>query len=113
LKYDYLGEKVLVFCTLQVDLCDNYFRLSCVGAMAYRFVFWMQVQNADDNSYGPGVEAALVFIVQSGHIVVFNNEDGFTPANLRALCDVGNSTKAGSSTGYIGHKYFGYDQLNP
>ncbi|KAG0569647.1 hypothetical protein KC19_6G104700 [Ceratodon purpureus] len=69
------------------------------------------VQNADDNSYGPGVEAALVFIVQCGHVMVFNNEDGFTPANLRALCDVGNSTKAGSSTGYIGHKGIGFKSV--
>lgn len=74
-------------------------------------VFWIQVQNADDNLYGPGVEAAVVFIVQSGHVMVFNNEDGFTPANLRALCDVGNSTKAGSSTGYIGHKGIGFKSV--
>lgn len=69
------------------------------------------MQNADDNSYGPGVEAALVFVVQPHHIVVFNNEDGFTPENLRSLCDVGNSTKAGTSTGYIGHKGIGFKSV--
>lgn len=69
------------------------------------------VQNADDNSYAPGVEAALVFVVQSGHVMVFNNEVGFTSANLRALCDVGNSTKTGSSTGYIGHKGIGFKSV--
>lgn len=74
-------------------------------------LFGMQVQNADDNSYAPGVEAALVFVVQSGHVMVFNNEVGFTSANLRALCDVGNSTKTGSSTGYIGHKGIGFKSV--
>ena len=79
--------------------------------MAYRFDFLMQVQNADDNLYGPKVKAAHVFIVQSGHVMVLNNEEGFTSANLRALCDVGNSTKAGSSKGYIGHKGIGFKSV--
>lgn len=89
-------------CTFTVE--DSVSILRCFG-------FDLQVQNADDNSYGPGVEAALVFVVQPHHIVVFNNEDGFTPENLRSLCDVGNSTKAGTSTGYIGHKGIGFKSV--
>ncbi|KAL3693177.1 hypothetical protein R1sor_006828 [Riccia sorocarpa] len=69
------------------------------------------VQNADDNSYTAGVEAALVFLIQEGRIVVLNNETGFTAMNMRALCDVGNSTKAGSKTGYIGHKGIGFKSV--
>lgn len=69
------------------------------------------MQNADDNSYRVGAEPALLFVVQHGHIVVLNNEEGFTPTNIRALCDVGNSTKAGTSTGYIGHKGIGFKSV--
>ncbi|KAL2634648.1 hypothetical protein R1flu_006127 [Riccia fluitans] len=69
------------------------------------------VQNADDNSYAPGVEAAMVFLIQEGRIVVLNNETGFTAMNMRALCDVGNSTKAGIKTGYIGHKGIGFKSV--
>ncbi|BFI30056.1 hypothetical protein AXG93_2528s1220 [Marchantia polymorpha subsp. ruderalis] len=69
------------------------------------------VQNADDNSYAAGVEAALVFLIQEGRIVVLNNEVGFTAVNMRALCDVGNSTKAGTKTGYIGHKGIGFKSV--
>lgn len=43
--------------------------------------------------------------------MVMNNEAGFTTANIRALCDVGNSTKAGINTGYIGHKGIGFKSV--
>ncbi|CAM6113575.1 unnamed protein product [Calypogeia fissa] len=69
------------------------------------------VQNADDNAYHQGVEAALLFLIQEGRIVVLNNEKGFTAANIRALCDVGNSTKAGMNVGYIGHKGIGFKSV--
>lgn len=75
------------------------------------FIAFCQVQNADDNSYMAGVEATLVFLVKHGHIVVLNNEQGFTSDNLRALCDVGNSTKAGNNTGYIGNKGIGFKSV--
>jgi hypothetical protein len=35
---------------------------------------------------------------------------GFSEANLRALCDVGNSTKA-ATTGYIGQKGIGFKSV--
>ena len=53
----------------------------------------------------------LVFILQQNRVVVVNNEVGFTPANMKALCDVGNSTKSGSGAGYIGHKGIGFKSV--
>ncbi|GMH20284.1 hypothetical protein Nepgr_022125 [Nepenthes gracilis] len=68
------------------------------------------VQNADDNVYPEEVEPTLIFILQETGIVVLNNERGFTAKNIRALCDVGNSTKKGS-VGYIGQKGIGFKSV--
>lgn len=62
------------------------------------------VQNADDNSYqctGTGYPS-LVFVLERDQIVVLNNEVGFVEKNIRALCDVGRSTKGAHRYGYIG-----------
>ena len=64
------------------------------------------VQNADDNSY-PEYESvagfpSLVFVLEKDKIVVLNNEVGFMEKNIRALCDVGKSTKGAHRYGYIG-----------
>jgi len=64
-------------------------------------------QNADDNAYAPGVAPALEFVLHADRIEVLNNERGFTEAHLRALCDVGRSTKA-AATGFIGQKGIGF-----
>ncbi|CAI0437020.1 unnamed protein product [Linum tenue] len=69
------------------------------------------VQNADDNTYPDNMEPTLVFILQDSGIVVLNNEHGFSPQNIRALCDVGNSTKKVSGTGYIGQKGIGFKSV--
>ncbi|XP_020577355.1 uncharacterized protein LOC110022648 [Phalaenopsis equestris] len=69
------------------------------------------VQNADDNIYPDNVEPELVFILHEKGIVVLNNELGFCAENIRALCDVGNSTKKGSSGGYIGKKGIGFKSV--
>lgn len=71
----------------------------------------LQVQNADDNTYPTNVEPTLAFILQESGIVVLNNERGFSAENIRALCDVGNSTKKGSSAGYIGKKGIGFKSV--
>ncbi|XP_010436625.2 PREDICTED: uncharacterized protein LOC104720419 [Camelina sativa] len=68
------------------------------------------VQNADDNKYPEHVEPTLTFILQKTGIVVLNNECGFMPENIRALCDVGRSTKKGSG-GYIGKKGIGFKSV--
>ncbi|KNA20999.1 hypothetical protein SOVF_047330 isoform B [Spinacia oleracea] len=69
------------------------------------------VQNADDNVYPANVEPTLSFVLQDTGITVLNNEGGFTAKNIRALCDVGNSTKKGSSAGYIGQKGIGFKSV--
>lgn len=51
------------------------------------------VQNADDNTYDRGVEPTLVLDFQAGNVVVRCNEVGFSPENVRAICDVSASTK--------------------
>ncbi|KAM1596297.1 hypothetical protein ACFX1Z_031314 [Malus domestica] len=69
------------------------------------------VQNADDNTYPSNVEPTLTFILQDSGILVLNNERGFSAQNIRALCDVGNSTKKGSNAGYIGQKGIGFKSV--
>ncbi|KAH0448721.1 hypothetical protein IEQ34_022521 [Dendrobium chrysotoxum] len=69
------------------------------------------IQNADDNSYPENVEPTLVFILQENGVIILNNEVGFSAQNMRALCDVGNSTKKGSSGGYIGQKGIGFKSV--
>jgi hypothetical protein len=53
----------------------------------------------------------LAFILQENGIVVLNNERGFSAENIRALCDIGNSTKKGSNMGYIGNKGIGFKSV--
>ncbi|CAN0875182.1 Protein NO VEIN [Linum grandiflorum] len=69
------------------------------------------VQNADDNTYPENMEPTLVFILEESGIVVLNNEHGFSPQNIKALCDVGNSTKKRSGAGYIGKKGIGFKSV--
>ncbi|XP_068725664.1 uncharacterized protein [Montipora capricornis] len=73
------------------------------------------VQNADDNSYPDEGSVAgfpsLVFVLESDKIVVFNNEIGFMEKNIRALCDVGKSTKGAHRYGYIGQKGIGFKSV--
>ena len=65
------------------------------------------IQNADDNTYNIGTfsrgeTASIAFILQQKRITILNNEVGFSEANIRALCDVGKSTKGIHQKGYIG-----------
>ncbi|XP_055813898.1 protein NO VEIN-like isoform X2 [Solanum dulcamara] len=69
------------------------------------------VQNADDNTYPETVEPSLTFILQDKAIIVLNNERGFSADDIRALCDVGNSTKKGRNAGYIGKKGIGFKSV--
>ena len=78
-----------------------------------RFVFEL-LQNADDNHYttarAAGQEPFVSFSLHPGKIVVDCNEDGFTERNLRAICDIGNSSKT-ESQGYIGEKGIGFKSV--
>ena len=66
------------------------------------------VQNADDNSYPSDCSPSLAFLLEHDKIVVLNNESGFTEKNIRALCDVGKSTKGQHRYGYIGEQVLGH-----
>ncbi|MBE3044643.1 hypothetical protein IMZ48_19200 [Candidatus Bathyarchaeota archaeon] len=52
----------------------------------------------------------MSFSFYHNRLVVDCNEDGFTEDNLRAICDIGNSSKS-SSQGYIGEKGIGFKSV--
>ncbi|ROW15002.1 hypothetical protein VPNG_03421 [Cytospora leucostoma] len=78
-----------------------------------RFIFEL-LQNADDNSYmiaaASGSVPFVSFHVHPRHIILECNEDGFTTANLSAICSVGKSSKTGAQ-GYIGEKGIGFKSV--
>ncbi|XP_009342201.2 protein NO VEIN [Pyrus x bretschneideri] len=79
------------------------------------------LQNAEDNDYPEGVDPSLEFVITSRDItatgapatlIVFNNEKGFSPDNIEAICNVGLSTKKGNrKRGYIGEKGIGFKSV--
>lgn len=73
------------------------------------------VQNADDNEYpdvmmkkedANGEKPAVAFVLQEDRVIILNNEKGFHENNIRALCDIGKSTKGLHRKGYIGKNRF-------
>ncbi|KAJ3554670.1 hypothetical protein NM688_g2983 [Phlebia brevispora] len=70
------------------------------------------IQNADDNSYAADVKPYVVFYLdtQEGMLDIFCNEEGFSAANVRAICSVGKSTKK-NQAGYIGEKGIGFKSV--
>ena len=62
------------------------------------------IQNADDNQYSTDCLPTLRFSISSDAILVCNNEIGFQPHHVTAICDVGGSTKGKHKQGYTGHK---------
>jgi hypothetical protein len=78
-----------------------------------RLVFEL-LQNADDNHFREarrnGEIPHCYFDVHPDKIVVTMNEDGFTPENLVAICNVGKSSKKGAQ-GYIGEKGIGFKSV--
>lgn len=71
------------------------------------------LQNADDNAYASGIIPKGEFTLTDRHeIVFFNNENGFSEANIQAICDVGASTKALQASGTsIGKKGIGFKSV--
>ena len=49
----------------------------------------------------------FIFIISG--VTIQNNETGFEEKNIRALCDVGKSTKSKHQVGYIGNSFYIYD----
>ena len=82
------------------------------------FIFEL-IQNAEDNIYRV-VEPSLCFRLlrsdptgtkdSSGALVVQNNEIGFSPDNVSAICAVGETTKK-KIQGYIGEKGIGFKSV--
>jgi hypothetical protein len=72
------------------------------------------LQNADDNVYSRARETGAMpyisFQVYPDRIVIDCNEDGFTTANLSAICSVGKSSKT-EAQGYIGEKGIGFKSV--
>ncbi|MGH0153085.1 UNVERIFIED_CONTAM: hypothetical protein FKN15_023719 [Acipenser sinensis] len=71
------------------------------------------IQNADDNCYPSdgSVHPSLVFVVERDCVTILNNECGFEERNIRAICDVGRSTKGKHTYGYIGQKGIGFKSV--
>ncbi|XP_067652769.1 uncharacterized protein [Haliotis asinina] len=76
------------------------------------------VQNADDNSYPDNILKnendecpSVKFRIDSDGVMVQNNENGFREKDIRALCDVGRSTKGKHKFGYIGQKGIGFKSV--
>lgn len=78
-----------------------------------RFVFEL-LQNAEDNHYTRarerGYEPYISFQVYDDRIIIDCNEDGFKEEHVRAICDVGKSSKVGAQ-GYIGAKGIGFKSV--
>lgn len=68
------------------------------------------VQNADDNTYPPGVEPFIRFVRRGNVLHILNNEIGFQEKNVRAVCDIGKSSKS-KALGYIGEKGIGFKSV--
>ncbi|RYP53097.1 hypothetical protein DL768_001874 [Monosporascus sp. mg162] len=70
------------------------------------------IQNADDNTY-ECTTPSLNFTYKRGSLRVDCNEIGFTESNVRAICSIGESTKAGlgRSTRYVGEKGIGFKSV--
>ncbi|KAK0061751.1 protein NO VEIN isoform X6, partial [Biomphalaria pfeifferi] len=69
------------------------------------------IQNADDNSYNDDVSPSIKFVIDHAGVKVLNNELGFKEKNIRAICDVGKSTKSKHTSGYIGQKGIGFKSV--
>ncbi|UPX10550.1 uncharacterized protein EKO05_0001202 [Ascochyta rabiei] len=81
----------------------------------YRFLNEL-VQNADDSSYRTaekgGVSPYLRFEITPDVFIVETNEDGFTRANIEAICATGKSSKkASQNDDHIGEKGFGFKSV--
>ncbi|KAF2421213.1 hypothetical protein EJ08DRAFT_738278 [Tothia fuscella] len=78
-----------------------------------RFVYEL-IQNAEDNAYSvcatKSENPSLHFSVSENAIFIDSNEDGFSESNIRAICSIGESTKANVS-GYVGEKGIGFKSV--
>lgn len=59
------------------------------------------VQNAEDNAYHPDVTPTLSLRIEDHAMEIRCNERGFDESNVRAICNIGTSTKK-QLQGFIG-----------
>ncbi|KAF1842835.1 uncharacterized protein K460DRAFT_367777 [Cucurbitaria berberidis CBS 394.84] len=81
----------------------------------YRFLYEL-IQNADDSSYRKDANHRAApyvrFSITPETILIDSNEDGFTRANVEAICATGKSSKkASTSDTHIGEKGFGFKSV--
>ncbi|KAL2862596.1 uncharacterized protein BJX67DRAFT_391165 [Aspergillus lucknowensis] len=77
-----------------------------------RFIYEL-IQNAEDNRYSnaPTLEEPFLhFTLHQDRLTVDSNEDGFSEADVRAICSTHQSTKQ-QTGGYIGHKGIGFKSV--
>ena len=82
------------------------------------FIFEL-IQNAEDNSYEEPVPSLSFRLTKTdptgitksdGALIIVNNEVGFNPDNVDAICAVGETTKK-KEQGYIGEKGIGFKSV--
>jgi hypothetical protein len=81
----------------------------------YRFLYEL-IQNADDSVYSKanrsGAKPSLAFNITPSCFIIETNEDGFTRANVDAICATGKSSKKISQLDdHIGEKGFGFKSV--
>ncbi|KAI9443898.1 hypothetical protein H4582DRAFT_2071449 [Lactarius indigo] len=71
------------------------------------------IQNADDNTYADGVTPSLNLRIEDSLVVFECNERGFLADNVKAICDIGQSTKTreNATRGFIGEKGIGFKSV--
>jgi HSP90 family molecular chaperone len=80
-----------------------------------RFLYEL-IQNADDSMYNKanrsGTNPSLAFNITPTCFIIETNEDGFTRANVKAICATGKSSKKASELDdHIGEKGFGFKSV--
>ena len=82
-------------------------------AVDFHFIMEL-IQNADDNDYKKGNVPTLEIRLQEKELIFSCNEKGFTPKDLKAICNVNTSGKIsdeGERRGYIGEKGIGFKSV--
>ncbi|CAE7939607.1 NOV, partial [Symbiodinium sp. KB8] len=101
IEFGFEGEKILGS-ELQVKQNARLARAlkRLAGELYGSDVHWQLelLQNADDNSYQTGTVPTAEFLLRAsegGEVIFRCNETGFREADIRAICDIGNSSKVG------------------
>jgi hypothetical protein len=69
------------------------------------------LQNLDDTAYDESVTPEVTFRLQRRKLTVESNQAGFTEVDIKAICDMGESSKVPGSEGTkdsIGEKGIGF-----